>query len=98
MRGYSMEKNNSDVGQEEYIKASEALKLTAQDLYGLGIIDEIIPEPIGGAHRNPQETAASIAKVLKKHFLELMEKPADSLSEERYRKFRSMGIVKEEDS
>ena len=93
-------KNNSDVdvGQEEYIKSSEALKLTAQDLYGLGVIDEIIPEPIGGAHRNPQETAASIEKVLKKHFLELMEKPADSLPEERYRKFRSMGIVKEEDS
>ncbi|MEK6528521.1 MAG: acetyl-CoA carboxylase carboxyl transferase subunit alpha, partial [Nitrospirota bacterium] len=77
---------------------SEALKLTAQDLYGLGVIDEIIPEPIGGAHRNPQETAASIEKVLKKHLLELMEKPADSLPEERYRKFRSMGIVKEEDS
>ena len=99
-------KNNAEVTHKENEKeaellkekAADALKLTAQDLYGLGVIDEIIPEPIGGAHRNHQETAASIEKVLKRHFLELMEKPADSLPEERYRKFRSMGIVKEEDS
>jgi acetyl-CoA carboxylase carboxyl transferase subunit alpha len=66
-------KNNTDVGPEEYEKASEALKLTAQDLYSLGIIDEIIPEPIGGAHRNYQETAKSIEKVLKQNLDELMK-------------------------
>ncbi len=89
-------KNNSEVGQQEYEKASEALKLTAQDLYDLEAIDEIIPEPIGGAHRNPKEAAASIEKVLKKHLAELMKKSRDTLCEERYKKFRSMGMVKEE--
>jgi acetyl-CoA carboxylase carboxyl transferase subunit alpha len=88
-------KNNTDVGPEEYEKASEALKLTAQDLYSLGIIDEIIPEPIGGAHRNYQETAKSIEKVLKQNLDELMTKSLNELLDERYRKFRSMGAADE---
>ncbi len=91
-------KNNSEVGQEEYAKASEALKLTAQDLYDLEVIDEIISEPIGGAHRNPREAAASIEKALKKHLSEIMDKPVDILLEDRYRKFRLMGAIKEEES
>jgi acetyl-CoA carboxylase carboxyl transferase subunit alpha len=89
-------KNNSEVGQQEYEKASEALRLTAQDLYDLGIIDEIIPEPIGGAHRNYQEAAKAVEKAIKKHLEELMVKPIDVLLEERYKKFRLMGSLKEE--
>jgi acetyl-CoA carboxylase carboxyl transferase subunit alpha len=89
-------KDNSEVGQEEYERASEALKLTAQDLYDLGVVDEIIPEPIGGAHRNPEEVATSIEKTLKRHLTELMKKPEDILLEERHRKFRLMGEIKEE--
>ena len=84
-------KNNNEVGQEEYERACEALKLTAQDLYNLGIIDEIIQEPIGGAHRNSQETAKSIEKVLNHHLEELMTKSLEELLEQRYRKFRIMG-------
>ncbi len=84
------------IGIEEYQKASEALKPTAQDLFALGVIDEIIPEPVGGAHRNIEETATNIEKVLKKHLTELMKKPMDTLLEERYKKFRSMGAFKEE--
>ncbi len=86
-------KNDSEVGQQEYEKASEALKITAQDLYEMNIADEIIPEPIGGAHRNPKEAAASIAKALKKHLAELMKQPLDVLLEERYKKFRAVGVV-----
>jgi acetyl-CoA carboxylase carboxyl transferase subunit alpha len=89
-------KNSTEVGQAEYEKASDALKLTAQDLYSLGIIDEIIPEPVGGAHRNWQETAKSLEKVLKQHLTESMKKPTDALLEERYRKFRLIGAVAEE--
>jgi len=89
-------KNSSEVGQAEYEKASEALKLTAQDLFSMGIIDEIIPEPIGGAHRNWQETAKSVEKVLKNYLVEFMKKPADTLIQERYNKFRIMGAVAEE--
>jgi len=84
-------KNDSDVGQEEYEKASESLKLTAQDLYSLGIIDEIIPEPIGGAHRNYQETAKALEKTLNSHLAELIAIPKDELLEARYKKFRIMG-------
>jgi len=84
-------KNGTEVGQEEYEKASESLRLTAQDLYSLGIIDEIIPEPIGGAHRNYQETAKALEKTLNSHLEELMAIPKDELLEARYRKFRIMG-------
>lgn len=89
-------KNNSGVGQQEYERASEALKLTAQDLYGLEAIDEIIPEPTGGAHKNPQEAATLIEKTLKKHLTELMKKPRDVLLENRHRKYRLMGTIIEE--
>ncbi|MEF9476038.1 MAG: acetyl-CoA carboxylase carboxyltransferase subunit alpha [Candidatus Mariimomonas ferrooxydans] len=89
-------KNNSEVGQQEYEKAAEALKLTAQDLYGFEAIDEIIPEPIGGAHRDPKEAAASVEKVLKRHLAELIKKPLDILLEERYKKFRLAGAIKEQ--
>jgi acetyl-CoA carboxylase carboxyl transferase subunit alpha len=88
-------KNGTEVGQEEYEKASETLKLTAQDLYGFGVIDEIIPEPIGGAHRDYQETAKSVEKVLKQHLTELLKKPVDALLEDRYNKFRFMGAFAE---
>ncbi len=89
-------KNNNSVGPAEYEKASEALKLTPQDLYDFGIIDEIIPEPLGGAHRNQEEAAKAIEAVLKRHIDELMEKPFDNLIEDRYRKFRLLGGLKEE--
>jgi acetyl-CoA carboxylase carboxyl transferase subunit alpha len=89
-------KNNAEVGQQEYEKASEALKLTAQDLYDLDIIEEIIPEPIGGAHRNPKEAAAIITKVLKKHLEELMKQSLDTLLNGRYKKFRLIGAIQEE--
>ncbi|RJQ14653.1 MAG: acetyl-CoA carboxylase carboxyltransferase subunit alpha [Nitrospiraceae bacterium] len=88
-------KNGTEVGQGEYEKASESLKLTAQDLYGFGVIDEIIPEPVGGAHRNYQDTVKALEKVLKHHLTELLKKPTDLLLEERYEKFRLMGAVEE---
>ena len=89
-------KNGATVGRKEYEIASEALKITAQDLYGLGIIDEIIAEPLGGAHRNRKEAAASLAEVLKRHLAELTDKPYDTLLEERYVKFRLIGELEGE--
>lgn len=84
-------KNGTTAGRKEYETASEALKLTADDLLGLGVIDEIIPEPLGGAHRNQKETAESLAKVLRSYLDELLAKPVDALLEERYNKFRVIG-------
>jgi acetyl-CoA carboxylase carboxyl transferase subunit alpha len=89
-------KNSNSVGPVEYAKASEALKLTSQDLHGFGVIDEIIPEPLGGAHRNREEAAKSIGDVLSRNLKELMGTPFDSLIEERYNKFRLIGEIKEE--
>jgi acetyl-CoA carboxylase carboxyl transferase subunit alpha len=86
-------KNSDTVGTDEYAKASEALKMTAQDLYNLDVIDEIIPEPLGGAHRNHKEITASVESVLMRHLDELMKKPVDLLLEERYEKFRSIGAL-----
>jgi acetyl-CoA carboxylase carboxyl transferase subunit alpha len=75
--------------------AAKALKLTAKDLLEMGIIDGIIKEPLGGAHRNPPETAANIKSVLKKELAALKSVPKDKLLETRYEKFRSIGIFTE---
>jgi acetyl-CoA carboxylase carboxyl transferase subunit alpha len=76
-------------------KAAEALHLTAQDAYQLGVIDEIIPEPLGGAHRNPLEAALNVKEALLRHLAELKQMSPDELREQRYRKFRSMGVFVE---
>ncbi len=67
-----------------------------QDLQDLGIIDEIIPAPLGVAHRHIQETADSIAEALKRYIDELRENSFDVLLEERYQKFRLIGGLQEE--
>ena len=75
--------------------AAEVLKLTAEDLLGRGIVDEIIPEPLGGAHRD----YAKMGAILKKHLTQYLEKlirvPVDELLETRYQKFRQMGVFEE---
>ncbi len=75
--------------------AALQLKLTAKDLLGLGICDEIIKEPVGGAHRGPQEVAASLRASLKKNLATLSLLSPDELIEERYQKFRKIGAFRE---
>ena len=72
-------------------EAAEALKLTAQDLLRFGVIDEVIKEPLGGAHLDPEEAAKNIKASVKKYFIELMKIPVDELVTLRYKKFRAMG-------
>lgn len=72
-------------------EAAEALNLTANRLLSFGVIDEIIPEPLGGAHRNPIEIAENLKKNLQKTLKVLQEKPLDILLEERYQKLLSIG-------
>lgn len=76
-------------------EAAEALKLTASDLLRFGIIDEIIKEPLGGAHRDPQVTAANIKDSLKKNLDELSKLTKDELINRRYEKFRRIGVIQE---
>jgi acetyl-CoA carboxylase carboxyl transferase subunit alpha len=72
-------------------EAAEALKLTAEQNLHLGIIDEIIPEPLGGAHRQPVETAGRIKAVVQQTLARLMSLPTEELVAQRYAKFRGMG-------
>jgi acetyl-CoA carboxylase carboxyl transferase subunit alpha len=71
--------------------AADALKLTAQDLLRFGVIDEVIKEPLGGAHVDPDEAAKNIKTSVKKHFVELLKIPKEELVALRYKKFRAMG-------
>jgi acetyl-CoA carboxylase carboxyl transferase subunit alpha len=71
--------------------AAEALKPTARDLKALGVIDEIVSEPLGGAHRNHEVTARNVHEAIVRNLRELSEIPMDKLLAARYDKFRSMG-------
>ncbi|MDX1439336.1 MAG: acetyl-CoA carboxylase carboxyl transferase subunit alpha, partial [Rubricoccaceae bacterium] len=70
---------------------------TAMDLIEHGVIDEIIPEKIGGAHRDPNGTFESVGQAVAKHLDELLELPTDSLLSSRIAKFDAMGAVVEGD-
>ncbi len=72
-------------------EAAQALKITARDLKGLGIIDEIIPEPAGGAHRDPESAAAAVKAAVKRALRELGLLSLEDLLEKRHEKFRAMG-------
>ncbi|OHE77490.1 MAG: acetyl-CoA carboxylase carboxyltransferase subunit alpha [Verrucomicrobia bacterium GWF2_62_7] len=72
-------------------KAAEALKLTAKDLLGLKLVEEIIPEPLGGAHRDPAKAAAALKAALLTNLRELIAMTPEALLEQRYAKFRAMG-------
>jgi len=73
------------------VEASDALKLTAPDLLKAGIIDHIIPEPIGGAHTNPSAAAAFVGRVLDEVLADVSALDAAMRLEKRYQKFRNMG-------
>jgi len=72
-------------------EAAAALKLTAQDLIGLGVVDEIVPQPEGGAHRDPDLAAANLGTALRQNLERIMAKPIKELMKERYGKFRKLG-------
>jgi acetyl-CoA carboxylase carboxyl transferase subunit alpha len=76
-------------------EAAEVLKLTADGLLKMGIIDEVVPEPLGGAHRDPQKTALNIRDALHSNFRELNHLNPQDLLKERYKKFRKIGVVAE---
>ena len=71
--------------------AAEALKITAADLKRLGAVDEIVPEPAGGAQKDHAKTAAAVKKAVLAALAELADVPADDLVAARYAKFRAMG-------
>lgn len=90
-------KKNGDLRSEDFARAAESLKLTAQDLLEYKIIDGIIPEPLGGAHRDPEGMAKTISEILLRSYEELNAKTQGRLIEERYKRFRKIGSFKEEE-
>ena len=77
-------------------EAAEALKLTSMDVDAIGtIIDDVIPEPVGGAHNDHVAAAATVKEYLKKHLAELQKLSPDELVEQRYQKFRAMSVIEE---
>ena len=75
--------------------AAEAMGITSDRLLGLSLIDEIIPEPLGGCHRDRENTAEAIARALKRSLAELKAIPLDTLLEKRYQKLMSYGVFEE---
>jgi len=71
-------------------QAAEALKPTAKDIIGLGVIDEIVAEPVGGAHRDHETMAAALKEAISRNLAELNKLSPDDLVEQRYQKFRAM--------
>src|SRR5262245_35909762 len=73
------------------VEAAEALKITAPDLVRLGLVDEIIPEPVGGAHNDPAAAGAQVDEALERALVSLMPVPVEARLAARYEKFRRMG-------
>ena len=71
--------------------AAAALRLTAQDLFGLGVIDAIIPEPVGGAHRNAEEAIATVGEQIARALAELSSMSVDELRRQRREKYLAIG-------
>jgi acetyl-CoA carboxylase carboxyl transferase subunit alpha len=76
-------------------KAAQALKFTSKDLLRLGVIEEIIPEPPGGAHRDHRQTAFILKGFLMRVLRDLTVIPSDRLLDRRYEKFRRIGVFEE---
>lgn len=72
-------------------KAAEALKITAKDLLSLGLVDEIVPEPLGGAHTDSEQTADDLQKTLLKQLKELLSQSPEHRLKARYEKYRAFG-------
>ncbi|MFN7962068.1 MAG: acetyl-CoA carboxylase carboxyltransferase subunit alpha [Thermoanaerobaculia bacterium] len=81
--------------QDRRGEAAEAMRLTAPDLAELGVIDGIVPEPLGGAHADPAEACRQVGRTLERCLAELVGKKPEELLAQRYRKFRSLGAFLE---
>jgi acetyl-CoA carboxylase carboxyl transferase subunit alpha len=82
-------------GSEHAPKAAASLKMTSRDLLRFGIIDEVIPEPLGGAHRDHREAAANLKSFLLHALRQMKSVPVDELLDRRYEKYRKIGVFLE---
>jgi len=89
-------KNGSALGADEFAKAADALKLTADDLESFGIATEVLPEPLGGAHRDPEAMALLISKTISSALIELMALSPTEIADTRYEQIRALGKFMED--
>ena len=78
-------------------RSADSLRLTAKDLAGFGIIDEVVKEAPGGAHRDPGYTAENLRQALRRHLGDLRKLTPEQLVRQRYQKFRAMGVFTHEE-
>ena len=76
-------------------KAAESLRLCARDLVEMKIVDDVVPEPLGGAHRDYSGAAINLKKMIRKHLNQLKKMSIEELKEQRYQKFRQIGFFSE---
>ncbi|PTX96410.1 acetyl-CoA carboxylase carboxyltransferase subunit alpha [Opitutus sp. ER46] len=76
-------------------RAAEALKVSADHLEKLGVVDEVVPEPLGGAHHDPQQAASALKYIIQKHLNDLRGLSTDQLLDARYQRYRHLGVYEE---
>jgi acetyl-CoA carboxylase carboxyl transferase subunit alpha len=76
-------------------EAASLMRVTAPDLAKLGVIDAVVPEPVGGAHRSWEEAAANLRTILREHLADLRTRSGDALVQDRFDKFRRIGVFEE---
>ncbi len=80
-------------GNEAAAQLAEALKLTSKHLKPLGVVDAVVPEPLGGAHRDPHTAAHNLEQYIAKALRDLKRTKVENLLERRYDRFRKLGVV-----
>ena len=83
-------------GAEHAEKAAQALKFTSENLLRFGIVDEVVDEPLGGAHRDHHSMAAKMKAFLKRNLKELSKQSTEELLANRYKRFRKIGVFEEQ--
>ena len=83
-------------GAEHAEKAAEALKFTSENLLRFGIVDEVVEEPLGGAHRDHHSMAAKMKSFIKRNLKELSKKSPEELLADRYERFRKIGVFEDQ--
>ncbi len=81
--------------QQKRAEAAEAMRITAPDLMEMGVIDEIIPEPLGGAHADPEEACRRVGDAVAAALDGLVDRPVDDLLRDRQARYRSLGVFDE---
>jgi acetyl-CoA carboxylase carboxyl transferase subunit alpha len=76
-------------------QAAEALKLNASTLIDLGVVEDVIPEPLGGAHYDPQKAGQALGRCLQKHLKAISKLPVEKLLDARYARYRKLGVFEE---